>query len=131
MRDAEGVLTAPYECVVDLAAGTATVLSEVSLTADPLAMLHVEEQRPGTIVVEVVEDGAVVGRQEHGLRLLVARQWLRVPPVLSLEMLAAFVMPNDPGDHRPGRRGRPSSSSTSLEAACTTRTPQRRLGKAC
>src|SRR3954447_19113606 len=63
VRDAEGAIAAPVELLVDLAPacllllalapGRTTVLTDVGLVMDPGAMLHVEEQRPGVIEVEV------------------------------------------------------------------------------
>src|SRR4051794_20227659 len=96
VRDAEGTVTLPWERVVDLVPDSVTVVPDVDLTADPAVMLQVEEQRPAEVTVEIVHAGHTVVVHRQPIQLLAARQWLRLPRVLSLEMLAAFVMPNDP-----------------------------------
>src|SRR3954465_14497875 len=53
VRDAEGPIARPVELLVDLDEGRTTVLTDLGLVMDPAAMLHVEEQRPGVIDVEV------------------------------------------------------------------------------
>ena len=59
-------------------------------------MLHVEEQRPGVIDVEVEADGVLLGEGSRVVQVLAAQQWLATPVPLALEMLAAHVMPNHP-----------------------------------
>ena len=56
-------------------------------------MLHVEEQRPGVIEVEVelTPTGELLGeRQPRPVQVLAAQQWLATPLPLALEMLAAL-----------------------------------------
>src|SRR5829696_10101328 len=53
VRDAEGAIAQTVELLADLDEGRATVLTDLGLVMDPAAMLHVEEQRPGVIDVEV------------------------------------------------------------------------------
>ncbi len=62
-------------------------------------MLHVEEQRPGVIDVEVGSTPrrrVVLGEGSRVVQVLAAQQWLATPLPLALEMLAAHVMPNHP-----------------------------------
>ncbi len=94
--DAEGVLSATCTHVVDLAAGDRTVVADVRLTLDPGQMLQVEEQRPGRVTATLRLGEEVLATASADVRVLAARQWLAVPPELSMEMLAAFVMPHDP-----------------------------------
>ena len=53
VRDAEGPIAQTVELLADLDEGRTTVLTDLGLVMDPAAMLHVEEQRPGVIDVEV------------------------------------------------------------------------------
>jgi hypothetical protein len=96
VRDAEGAIGAPVELLVDLEAGGTAVLTEVPLRLDPAAMLQVEEQRPGTVEVEVAEGERTLARKAVPVQVLAAQQWLATPPSLAMEMLAAHVMPNHP-----------------------------------
>jgi hypothetical protein len=96
VRDAEGPIAHAVELLVDLDEGRTTVLTDVGLVMDPAAMLHVEEQRPGVIEVEVESDGELVGSDLRPVQVLAAQQWLATPLPLALEMLAAHVMPNHP-----------------------------------
>jgi hypothetical protein len=96
VRDAEGPIAQALELLVDLDEGRTTVLTDVGLVMDPAAMLHVEEQRPGVIEVEVEVDGELVGSTLRPVQVLAAQQWLATPVPLALEMLAAHVMPNHP-----------------------------------
>src|SRR3712207_5002706 len=57
VRDAEGPIATTVELLADLDGGRTTVLSDLGLVMDPAAMLHVEDQRPGVIEVEVIADG--------------------------------------------------------------------------
>ncbi|HLM04613.1 MAG TPA: hypothetical protein VK402_05425, partial [Blastococcus sp.] len=57
VRDAEGPIARPIELLADLDEGRTTVLADLGLVMDPAAMLHVEEQRPGVIDVEVESEG--------------------------------------------------------------------------
>src|SRR3712207_2764437 len=56
VRDAEGPIARTVELLADLDEGRTTVLTDLGLVMDPAAMLHVEEQRPGVIDVEVLSD---------------------------------------------------------------------------
>src|SRR3954452_11087659 len=96
VRDAEGPIARAVELLVDLDEGRTTVLSDVGLVMDPAAMLHVDEQRPGVIEVEVEADGELVGSTLRPVQVLAANQWLATPLPLALEMLAAHVLPNHP-----------------------------------
>src|SRR5215203_3518180 len=96
VRDAEGAIAQTVELLADLDEGRATVLTDLGLVMDPAAMLHVEEQRPGVIEVEVLADGQVLGESSRVVQVLAAQQWLATPVPLALEMLAAHVMPNHP-----------------------------------
>ncbi|MGY2082345.1 DUF3320 domain-containing protein [Blastococcus sp. SYSU DS0539] len=96
VRDAEGAIGTPVELLVDLEAGATAVLTDVPLRLDPAAMLQVEEQRPGTVDVEVAQGEQVLARRAVPVQVLAAQQWLATPPALALEMLAAHVMPNHP-----------------------------------
>src|SRR5829696_2462088 len=101
VRDAEGPIARTVELLADLDEGRTTVLTDLGLVMDPAAMLHVEEQRPGVIDVEVESDGpdgekVVLGEGSRVVQVLAAQQWLATPLPLALEMLAAHVMPNHP-----------------------------------
>src|ERR687894_349369 len=94
--DAEGPIGSPVELLVDLDAGQTTVLSDVDLVMDPAAMLQIEEQRPGSIEIDLLVDGEDVGGTAVPVQVLAANQWLAAPVPLALEMLAAHVLPNHP-----------------------------------
>src|SRR4051812_9633713 len=96
VRDAEGPIAQPVELLADLDEGRTTVLTDLGLVMDPAAMLHVEEQRPGVIDVEVLSEGEVLGEGSRVVQVLAAQQWLATPLPLALEMLAAHVLPNHP-----------------------------------
>src|SRR5688572_31367952 len=96
VRDAEGPIARTVELLADLDEGRTTVLTDLGLVMDPAAMLHVEEQRPGVIDVEVESDGEILGEGSRVVQVLAAQQWLATPLPLALEMLAAYVMPNHP-----------------------------------
>ncbi|MDP9427783.1 MAG: DUF4011 domain-containing protein [Actinomycetota bacterium] len=96
VRDAEGPIGTPVELLVDLDAGRTTVLSDVGLVMDPAAMLQIEEQRPGSIEIDLLVDCEDVGGTAVPVQVLAANQWLATPVPLALEMLAAHVLPNHP-----------------------------------
>ncbi|MCZ2860041.1 DUF4011 domain-containing protein [Blastococcus sp. VKM Ac-2987] len=96
VRDAEGPIAHAVELLADVDAGRTTVLTGIGLVMDPAAMLHVEEQRPGVVDVEVELDGELLGETTAPVQVLAANQWLATPLPLALEMLAAHVMPNHP-----------------------------------
>src|SRR3954449_9553845 len=91
VRDAEGPIAQAVELLVDLDEGRTTVLTDVGLVMDPAAMLHVKEQRPGVLEVEVETDGELVGSTLRPVQVLAANQWLATPLPLALEMLAAHT----------------------------------------
>ncbi|NEK56998.1 DUF4011 domain-containing protein [Geodermatophilus sabuli] len=94
--DAEGPIGTAVELLVDLDAGQTTVLSDVGLVMDPAAMLQIEEQRPGSIEIDLLVDGADVAGTAVPVQVLAANQWLAAPVPLALEMLAAHVLPHHP-----------------------------------
>ncbi|MDK3256547.1 DUF4011 domain-containing protein [Blastococcus capsensis] len=96
VRDAEGSIAQPVELLADIDAGRTTVLTGIGLVMDPAAMLHVEEQRPGVVDVEVELDAELLGEATTPVQVLAANQWLATPLPLALEMLAAHVLPNHP-----------------------------------
>ncbi|NEE03707.1 DUF4011 domain-containing protein [Phytoactinopolyspora halotolerans] len=96
IRDAHGTLGKPQEHLVDLDGDDTLVLTDVGLVADPAAMLQVEENRPASIHVALIDDGRTLATHETPIELLAAQHWQAAPPLLALEMLAAFVMPNHP-----------------------------------
>ncbi|WP_369253303.1 DUF4011 domain-containing protein [Geodermatophilus amargosae] len=96
VQDAEGPIGSPVELLVDLDAGATTVLSDVGLVMDPAAMLQIEEQRPGSIEIDIAVDGVDVAGTALPVQVLAASQWLATPVPLALEMLAAHVLPNHP-----------------------------------
>src|SRR5829696_7731905 len=96
VRDAEGPIARPIELLADLDEGRTTVLADLGLVMDPAAMLHVEEQRPGVIDVEVESEGELLGEGSRVVQVLAAQQWLATPLPLALEMLAAHVLPQHP-----------------------------------
>src|SRR3954452_19713434 len=100
VRDAEGPIAQTVELLADLDAGRTTVLTDLGLVMDPAAMLHVEEQRPGVIDVEVEADidgeTTVLGEGSRVVQVLAAQKCLATPLPLALEMLAAYVQPNHP-----------------------------------
>ena len=95
-RSALGVMSVPFEQLIDLPANDSTSLTTVNLMLDPAAMLQVEERRPATIVVTVEHDAEVLDEKRVEVDLLAAHQWVRRPENLALELLAAHVQPNHP-----------------------------------
>jgi hypothetical protein len=96
LRDADGPIGEPVELLVDLDEGRTTVLTDVGLVIDPAAMLQIDQQRPGVLEVELVDDGVLLATSRQGLQVLAAQQWLGRPMPLALELLAAHVQPNHP-----------------------------------
>lgn len=96
ISDVHGVVTQPFSRDVELDPDRPTVLTEPALLLDPGQMLQVEEQRPAVLRVRLVNGDELLGVHEQPVRLLAAYQWLRRPALLSMELLAAFVVPNDP-----------------------------------
>ena len=68
------------------------------LRLDPAYLVDIEEETGAEILVEVRAAGEPIGTTTQPIRVLAARQWILDPaaPVLSLELLAAFVQPNHP-----------------------------------
>ena len=120
VRDAEGPIAQAVELLVDLDEGRTTVLTDVGLVMDPAAMLHVEEQRPGVLEVEVETDGEL--RRQHAAAGAGARRatsgwplpcrwrWRCSPPTSS---------PTTP--RSPGWSARPPTCSRSAPAAGRSR----------
>ncbi|MEU5697126.1 DUF3320 domain-containing protein [Actinosynnema sp. NPDC020468] len=96
VADEAGPLSTPWSVGLDLVAGEPVVLTDVPVRLDPAAMLAVEEERPGSVVVRLAVAGEVVAEHTTRVRVLAARQWSAEPVSLGLEMLAAHVLPNDP-----------------------------------
>ena len=98
--DAHGtVLTRPWQHHVDRldAAGRVT-LDAPGIILDPAAIAGIEEETGADLHVEAFAGGEPLAQTTTQVRVLAARQWLVDPdtPVLSLELLAAFVQPNHP-----------------------------------
>jgi len=81
-----------------LDAGGKVTLDNPDLTLDPAAIADVEEETGADLIVEASACGVAVVASTTPMRVLAARQWVLDPdaPVLSLELLAAFVQPNHP-----------------------------------
>ncbi len=96
VSDSQGRLSRPWTRLLDLAAESSIVLTDVGLHLLPEVMEQVEERRPGTIRVAVTHDGEELGNAEESVEVLAGSQWLAVPPGLAVELLAVHVMPNAP-----------------------------------
>ncbi len=96
IEDAQGVLTQPWENSFSLGPGLSVSFDELDVHLDAAQLLLVEEQRPGQLRVTVSADDELVAQHSFPTRVLAAHQWLAVPEPLAFEMLAAFVIPNDP-----------------------------------
>jgi hypothetical protein len=96
VRDVEGRIGSAWERLVDLAPDAETLLTDIDLHLDAAAMLQIDEQRPATVRVQVLGDGVLLAERSVSVDLLAARQWVAAPPMLAMELLAAFVMPNHP-----------------------------------
>ncbi|HEU4546829.1 MAG TPA: DUF4011 domain-containing protein, partial [Microlunatus sp.] len=93
------VLSRPWQHPVErVEAGRPLVVDQPALRLDPVHLSAVEEETGAEIVVEVTVADEPVGSTTHPIRVQAARQWTLDPdaPVLSLELLAAFVQPNHP-----------------------------------
>ena len=93
------VLSRPWQHPVErVEAGRPLVVDQPALRLDPGYLSEVEEETGAEIVIEVTAGGDPIGGTAHPIRVQAARQWTLDPaaPVLSLEMLAAFVQPNHP-----------------------------------
>lgn len=109
IRDHTGaVITRPWHTVIENVEPARPVTVEApALRLVPFALADLDEEAGGEIVVSVQptpsDHGAVSEASSPALaytpiRLLAARQWLVDPdsPLLSLQLLAAFVQPNHP-----------------------------------
>ena len=96
LSDSEGVL-GTWSRRVTVEPLSRIVIDDVALQADPSALLQVAEERPGALAFELRSaSGDLWESHRVGIRVLAANQWLRVSQILDLELLAAFVLPNDP-----------------------------------
>jgi len=82
--------------LVDLPTGGSNAVAEPSVWLDPGAMARIQEQQPGGVRVGLLVNGYLVTERVEPVHILAANQWLGVPELLGLEMLAAFVMPHHP-----------------------------------
>ncbi len=97
VEDVYGVLTLPWSGSLELEPGERGVLPVSDLVLDPAQMLRVEEQRTGWLRCTLRDGQDVVAEVKKPLRILAAHHWLETDPVgPSHELLAAFVIPNDP-----------------------------------
>ena len=136
--DAEGtVLTRPWLQQVEAMRGDVPlVIDTPAVRLDPQAVAQLDEETTAEIVVTVtVGANGVAGQGDPvtthtPVRVLAARQWTIDPaaPILSLELLAAFVQPN-----HPAVGGLVSRAATLLEQrtksgslAATDASPERR-----
>ncbi len=93
------VLSRPWQHFAErVEAGHPLAVEQPALRLDPAYLAGVEEETGAEIVVEVTAGGVLLATTTHPIRVLAARQWTLDPssPVLSLELLAAFVQPNHP-----------------------------------
>lgn len=99
LHDLDGaVLAAPWGKHLEvLPTRTPVTFESVLVKPDPAATITVDEQRPASLVVEVVA-GEASRRTTETVRLLAYNQWVAEPnrTALSLELLSAFVLPNHP-----------------------------------
>lgn len=92
---AAGALGDPKVLIVDLAAGSPTVLRDIAPTLDPQRMLSLDTQLPGVIRTTVrAADGTLLAEVSTEVQVLAGNQWVSEPPQLALELLAAHVQPN-------------------------------------
>ena len=98
--DAFGVTASrPWQHFVErMEPGHPLAIEQPSVRLDPAYLAGVEEEIGAEIVVEVSAGDVPVQTAGQPIRVLAARQWTLDPqaPVLSLELLAAFVQPNHP-----------------------------------
>ncbi|WP_344803853.1 DUF4011 domain-containing protein [Microlunatus ginsengisoli] len=93
------VLSRPWQHFAErLDPGVPLAIEQPAVRPDPAYLAGVEEETAAEIVVEVAAGGTSIASGTHPIRVLAARQWVLDPasPVLSLELLAAFVQPNHP-----------------------------------
>ncbi|HEY0890270.1 MAG TPA: DUF4011 domain-containing protein [Nocardioides sp.] len=94
--DDEGPVSHAYSRVVDLAAEQVVNIPEPAVRLDPAALLQNKERRPGWVIVSVIVDGQPIAQARKDVLILAGNQWQSRPSGLAMEMLAAYVMPNDP-----------------------------------
>ena len=83
---------------MDLPTGGSTALAAAAVWLDPDGDGAAStEQRPGAVRVDPARQTVRCSpKQLEPVQILAAHQWVAVPELLGLEMLAAFVMPHDP-----------------------------------
>ncbi len=96
VSDDEGVVSHDFVQPVVLPAGEPVILRDAPIRVNPAAFLQVRDPRPGLVTVSVRVGRDVVGSSSQQVVLLAGNQWLSRPPGLAYELLASFVMPNDP-----------------------------------
>ena len=96
LRDVEGRVGSPWERVVDLWPGTTTELEDVDLQLDAATMLQLTGRRSGSVHVTVHGDGRLLAERAVRVALLAPHEWTADPAVLALELLPAYVTPQDP-----------------------------------
>ena len=90
------VLAEPWARSIEvLPAGDHVTYESVAIRPDPGQMVAIDEQRPASLVVEV-GDGTATAIRHDPIDVLAYQQWVSrgTLPTLSLELLAAFVLPN-------------------------------------
>ncbi|GAA4264446.1 DUF4011 domain-containing protein [Frondihabitans peucedani] len=92
----DGPLGEPKEFFVDLVEGEDLTVPQVDFLLDPKAMSEIEEARPGSVIATLLFAGDVIARRVAPVRVLASTQWLAAPLEAGMELLAAFVKPNDP-----------------------------------
>lgn len=95
IRDDEGAIAEPVEQAVDLIAGQITEVITPGVRLEPSTLLQIRERRPAWITAEVTGE-SVLGKATVEATVLAGTQWLAAPPGVAFELLAAYVMPNDP-----------------------------------
>ena len=91
-----GIVSRPFEQLIDLSASSSLPLTDLPVLLDAAQMLQIEERRPAQVTATLEIEGLIIARERVGVELLAAHQWVRQPANLSLELLAAFVLPNHP-----------------------------------
>lgn len=96
IRDGSGQVSLPWSIRADLVSGQPILLDEVPVHLDPDAMFQVSDEQPTRVIVRVEHEGDEVGGAVRQTQLLPGNHWRSLPAGLALEMLSAFVQPNDP-----------------------------------
>jgi hypothetical protein len=105
LQDADSVL-GTGAALLDLPDHGVTVVATPPSPLDPTAMARVGDQRPGWVRVSIAAAGKTLAEESYPVTILAARQWVARPPMLALEMLAAFVIPQHPATAGLLRRAR-------------------------